>query len=185
MAAAGCWLSFGRIRGGRGGRPTRGCWSGSASRREQYSQPPSRRASFRWPTMTPSESSSPPSPMSRWKDRSRSRGTHLANPQKDAEYMRPEVDPIIWEHGRRNMALQQAGLMPIVCPVRDEGEYSGTAILTVPVDRTRRSTAKTPAQGGRPHVRGAPGGWFLPLSPTDGNIRWWCPEPNVVTLLAG
>jgi hypothetical protein len=44
---------------------------------------------------------------------------------------RPEADPIIWEHGRRNMALQQAGLMPIVCPVRDESEWAGIGILTV------------------------------------------------------
>jgi hypothetical protein len=33
------------------------------------------------------------------------------------------------------MAPQQAGLMPIVCPVRDEGEYAGIGILTVPVAR--------------------------------------------------
>jgi hypothetical protein len=38
---------------------------------------------------------------------------------------RPEVDLIIWEHGRRNMALQQAGLMPIVCPVPDDGDHAG------------------------------------------------------------
>jgi hypothetical protein len=34
---------------------------------------------------------------------------------------RPELEPIIREHGRRNMALRQAGLMPIVCPVRENG----------------------------------------------------------------
>jgi hypothetical protein len=30
----------------------------------------------------------------------------------------------VWEHGRCNMALQRAGLMPIVCPVGDD-EISG------------------------------------------------------------
>ena len=48
---------------------------------------------------------------------------------------RPEVDPIIWEHGRRQMAMQDAGLLAIVCPVRDESEQAGIAILTVTTDR--------------------------------------------------
>ena len=57
---------------------------------------------------------------------------------------RPEVDPIIWEHGRRNMALQQAGLMPIVCPIRDEGEWAGICILTIPPKRTAEILAEDP-----------------------------------------
>jgi hypothetical protein len=57
---------------------------------------------------------------------------------------RPEVDPIIREHGRRNMALQQAGLMPIVCPVRDDGEYAGIGILTVSVDRATQILSEDP-----------------------------------------
>jgi hypothetical protein len=57
---------------------------------------------------------------------------------------RPEVDPIIWEHGRRNMALQQTGLMPIVCPVRDEGEYAGICILTVSAARAAEILSEDP-----------------------------------------
>ena len=57
---------------------------------------------------------------------------------------RPEVDPIIWEHGRRNMALQQAGLMPIVCPVLDEGELAGICILTIPLKRTAEILTEDP-----------------------------------------
>jgi hypothetical protein len=60
------------------------------------------------------------------------------------KYRRPEVDPIIWEHGRRNMALQQAGLMPIVCPVRDESEYAGICILTVSTDRAAEIYCEDP-----------------------------------------
>lgn len=41
--------------------------------------------------------------------------------------------PIIWEHGRRNMALQAAGTMPIVCPVGDDA-ISGIAIFDVAAD---------------------------------------------------
>jgi hypothetical protein len=57
---------------------------------------------------------------------------------------RPEVDPIIWEHGRRNMALQQAGLMPIVCPARDETDLAGICILTVPPKRAAEIVADDP-----------------------------------------
>jgi hypothetical protein len=57
---------------------------------------------------------------------------------------RPQVDPIIWEHGRRNMALQDAGLMPIVCPVRDHSEWAGIGILTVPPDRAAEIFTEDP-----------------------------------------
>jgi len=57
---------------------------------------------------------------------------------------RPDVDPIIWEHGRRNMALQQAGLMPIVCPVRDESEWAGICILTDSLERARQILGEDP-----------------------------------------
>ena len=64
--------------------------------------------------------------------------------RRNAKLKRPEVDPIIWEHGRRNMALQEAGLMPIVCPVRDESEYAGICILTVSLDRAREIFSEDP-----------------------------------------
>jgi hypothetical protein len=65
--------------------------------------------------------------------------------RKTSSYKRPEVDPIIWEHGRRNMALQDAGLMPIVCPIRDDGEFAGICILTVPPDRVAEIMSQDPA----------------------------------------
>jgi len=40
------------------------------------------------------------------------------------EYFAAGSRPIVWEHGRRNLALQAAGIMPIVCPVGDD-EISG------------------------------------------------------------
>jgi len=33
-------------------------------------------------------------------------------------FVRPDADPIVWEHGRRNMALADAGLLSLVLPVR-------------------------------------------------------------------
>jgi hypothetical protein len=33
------------------------------------------------------------------------------------------------------MSFKQAGLMPIVCPIRDESDWAGICILTVSLDR--------------------------------------------------
>ena len=55
--------------------------------------------------------------------------------RRGPNYRRPDVDPVIWEHGRRNMALWEAGLLPVVCPSADETDFAGVGILTVPVDR--------------------------------------------------
>jgi hypothetical protein len=37
----------------------------------------------------------------------------------------PGVEKIIREHGRRNFALREEGVLSIVCPVTDGGEVSG------------------------------------------------------------
>jgi len=65
--------------------------------------------------------------------------------RKGPNYRRPDVDPIIWEHGRRNMALGQAGLLPIVCPSADETDFAGVGILTVPVARATEILGEDPA----------------------------------------
>ena len=52
------------------------------------------------------------------------------------EYFAAGSRPIVWEHGRRNMALQAAGIMPIVCPVGDE-EISGIGIFNTDPDEAR------------------------------------------------
>lgn len=51
--------------------------------------------------------------------------------------------PIVWEHGRRNMALQAAGIMPIVCPVGGP-EIAGIGIFTLDVDEVRAIMADDP-----------------------------------------
>ena len=50
---------------------------------------------------------------------------------------RPNVDPIIWAHGRRNMALIAEGIAPVVTPVTSEGGASGFAIFATSPDETR------------------------------------------------
>ena len=45
------------------------------------------------------------------------------------ECVRPAVDPIIWEHGRRNMSLVEAGLLAVVLPVTDDTELAGIGVF--------------------------------------------------------
>jgi hypothetical protein len=73
-----------------------------------------------------------------------SRSYTLLMLRKTPRFKRPEVDPIIWEHGRRNMALERAGLMPIVCPIRHESEWAGVGILTVPPGRASEIFSEDP-----------------------------------------
>lgn len=51
--------------------------------------------------------------------------------------VRPDVDPIIWEHGRRNFALREAGLLDIVCPVGDETGLCGVGIFNADPEQVR------------------------------------------------
>lgn len=59
------------------------------------------------------------------------------------EYFAVASRPIVWEHGRRNMALQAAGIMPIVCPVGDD-EISGIGIFNTDPDEARAIMAGDP-----------------------------------------
>lgn len=50
--------------------------------------------------------------------------------------IRPAVDSIVWEHGRRNMALVEAGLLAVVLPVADDTDLSGIGIFAASADDT-------------------------------------------------
>jgi uncharacterized protein YndB with AHSA1/START domain len=49
--------------------------------------------------------------------------------------IRPDVDPIIWEHGRRNMALVEARELLIVLPVSDDSGLAGLGVFAGDPDR--------------------------------------------------
>jgi hypothetical protein len=51
--------------------------------------------------------------------------------------VRPDVDPIIWEHGRRNFALREHGVLAIVLPADDDSDWAGLAVFAAPPDRVR------------------------------------------------
>ena len=56
-----------------------------------------------------------------------------------------EGRPVIWEHGRRNMALRAAGALAIVCPVTDGGDVAGIGIFPAPLDEVRGLMEQDPA----------------------------------------
>jgi hypothetical protein len=60
-----------------------------------------------------------------------------------AQYSEDGSQQIIWEHVRRNMALQAAGIMPIVCPVGSE-DISGIGIFNVDPEQVRAIMADDP-----------------------------------------
>jgi hypothetical protein len=64
--------------------------------------------------------------------------------RKTPAHKRPDADPIVWEHGRRNFKLREAGLMPIVCPVRDDSEWAGICIFTVEPERASEIMSEDP-----------------------------------------
>jgi len=53
-----------------------------------------------------------------------------------AQLVRPDVDPIIWAHGRRNMALIAAGIAPVITSVTTPDGPAGFAIFTNDADHT-------------------------------------------------
>ncbi len=56
----------------------------------------------------------------------------------------PGADKIVWEHARRNFALRDEGVLPIVGPIRDGSEISGIGIFNADVETTRRLMEEDP-----------------------------------------
>ncbi|HEX3714223.1 MAG TPA: SRPBCC family protein [Trebonia sp.] len=54
-----------------------------------------------------------------------------------ASYARPAADRVIWEHGRRNMALAEAGIMPVVLPVADDTSLAGVAVFAATAEQVK------------------------------------------------
>ena len=54
------------------------------------------------------------------------------------------VEKIIWEHGRRNFALREEGLLSIVCPVSDGSNVSGIGIFNATIDEVKRIMDEDP-----------------------------------------
>ncbi len=55
-----------------------------------------------------------------------------------AGFARPACDAVVWEHGRRNMALVEAGLLSVVLPAAADSGIAGYGIFDADLDTTRR-----------------------------------------------
>jgi hypothetical protein len=51
-------------------------------------------------------------------------------------YERSDARGIIWEHGRRNMQLQDAGILSVVLPVRGDNDLAGIGVFGRSRDET-------------------------------------------------
>ncbi|HEX7736626.1 MAG TPA: hypothetical protein VF458_17390 [Ktedonobacteraceae bacterium] len=54
------------------------------------------------------------------------------------------VERIIWEHGRRNFELREAGLLSIVCPVNDGSDVSGVGIFNASLEEVQKIMDEDP-----------------------------------------
>jgi len=55
-------------------------------------------------------------------------------PRRDA----PDRDKIVWEHGRRNFALRDDGVLAIVCPISDDSPWCGIGIFVAGQEEVAR-----------------------------------------------
>ena len=63
-----------------------------------------------------------------------------AGPDRD-----PWIARTIWEHGKRNFALREAGLLAIVCPVADGTNVTGVGVFAATPEDVDRIYAQDPA----------------------------------------
>jgi hypothetical protein len=54
------------------------------------------------------------------------------------------ADNVVWEHGRRNFALQEDGILSIVCPVGDGSGVSGIYIFNTSLQQVRQIMEEDP-----------------------------------------
>jgi hypothetical protein len=57
----------------------------------------------------------------------------------------PDVTSTITAHGKRNLALHLAGLMPIVCPIADGSDIVGLAVFDASPEDVERIMTNDPA----------------------------------------
>lgn len=56
----------------------------------------------------------------------------------------PGADKIVVEHGRRNMALREQGVLPIICRISDESNVSGVGIYNATPEEVRKIMDEDP-----------------------------------------
>ena len=59
-------------------------------------------------------------------------------------YRSDEAEALIWEHGRRNFELRQAGQLAIICPITDDSDRCGIGLFSTDVETTKELMADDP-----------------------------------------
>jgi hypothetical protein len=54
------------------------------------------------------------------------------------------IEPIIWEHGRRNYSLRADGVLSIVCPIADGSDVMGICIFNASADEVKKIMDEDP-----------------------------------------
>ena len=57
----------------------------------------------------------------------------------------PDLQKVIWEHGRRNFALRADGKLQIVCPIAMEADVNGLCIFNLSAEEARNIMDEDPA----------------------------------------
>jgi hypothetical protein len=68
-------------------------------------------------------------------------GPNFRMPGPDGD---PAVTEVIMRHGKRNLALRLAGLMPIICPIGDGSGVTGIGVFDASPDEVERIMAADP-----------------------------------------
>ncbi|MCL2516708.1 MAG: hypothetical protein FWD85_01545 [Microbacteriaceae bacterium] len=68
----------------------------------------------------------------------------LLRKNPDAPIAGDEARAIVWEHGRRNFELRDAGLLDIVLPIRDESDLAGIGVFNTTGDEASALMAADP-----------------------------------------
>ncbi|OIQ92883.1 hypothetical protein GALL_251780 [mine drainage metagenome] len=50
----------------------------------------------------------------------------------------PDLNQIVWEHGRRNFSLRADGILSVVCPIRDGSNINGIGIFNADENETKK-----------------------------------------------
>ena len=60
---------------------------------------------------------------------SKSKNYSLVILKKTDKYHDPGIEKILYEHGKRNFKLREAGFLSVVCRIKDESSMSGVGIF--------------------------------------------------------
>ncbi|HET9850520.1 MAG TPA: YciI family protein [Candidatus Saccharimonadales bacterium] len=77
--------------------------------------------------------------------RAKAKNYTVAILKKGPNYQQDSEKKIIFEHGRRNYQLRADGVLSIVCPILDNGDFAGIGVFNCSVDEASKILQDDPA----------------------------------------